>query len=242
MFEWGRYSDGKGTPNLLRGEKQKFSSGIRTPSQYPRSLQPSKVASSLHPRPPFANRWGNYVTIRRFRNRGAATSDTRAFCWIWVLARHYSGTKGDPLTDILSLTSARCAEVGILVARGTWAPRFPPPQKDQALGQAAAETQTVNAITAARHQSAAVSLVPPLAELMAQTPFVPFSASESPLPFFRPLSAFSSLPPSCLRLSVFESLPPFCLPPSISESSQLSCLPPGASSFEPPSLPHCDLP
>jgi hypothetical protein len=93
-----------------------------------------------------------------------------------------------------------------------------------------AETQTVNALTAVRHQSAAVSLVPPLAELMAQTPFVPFSASESPLPFFRPLSAFSSLPPSCLRLS-------------ISESTQLSCLPPGASSFEPPSsLPHCDLP
>jgi hypothetical protein len=111
------------------------------------------------------------------------------------------------------------------------------------LGQAAAETQTVNAITAARHQSTAVSLVPPLAELMAQTPFVPFSASESPLPFSRPLSAFSSLSPSCLRLSVFESLPPFCLPLSISESSQLSCLPPGASSFEPPSsLPHCDLP
>jgi Cupin len=35
--------------------------------------------------------------------------------------------KGDPLTDILSLTSARCAEVGILV--GSWALRFPPPQK-----------------------------------------------------------------------------------------------------------------
>jgi AraC-like DNA-binding protein len=37
--------------------------------------------------------------------------------------------KGDPLTDILSLTSARCAEVGILVAGGPWALRFPPPQK-----------------------------------------------------------------------------------------------------------------
>ena len=24
---------------------------------------------------------------QRFRNRGAATSDTRAFCWIWVLVR-----------------------------------------------------------------------------------------------------------------------------------------------------------
>jgi hypothetical protein len=33
--------------------------------------------------------------------------------------------KGDPLTDILSLTSARCAEVGILVAGGSWALRFP---------------------------------------------------------------------------------------------------------------------
>jgi len=43
--------------------------------------------------------------------------------------RHYSGMKGDPLTDILSLTSARCAEVGILVAGGSWALRFPPPQK-----------------------------------------------------------------------------------------------------------------
>jgi len=37
--------------------------------------------------------------------------------------------KGDPLTDILSLTSARCAEVGILVAGRSWALRFPPPQK-----------------------------------------------------------------------------------------------------------------
>jgi AraC-like DNA-binding protein len=43
--------------------------------------------------------------------------------------RHYSGMKGDPLTDILSLTSARCAEVGILIAGGSWALRFPPPQK-----------------------------------------------------------------------------------------------------------------
>ena len=42
---------------------------------------------------------------------------------------HYSGMKGDPLTDILSLTSARCAEVGILVAGGSWALRCPPPQK-----------------------------------------------------------------------------------------------------------------
>ena len=43
--------------------------------------------------------------------------------------RHDSEMKGDPLTDILSLTSARCAEVGILVAGGSWALRFPPPQK-----------------------------------------------------------------------------------------------------------------
>jgi hypothetical protein len=37
--------------------------------------------------------------------------------------------KGDPLTDILSLTSARCAEVGILVAGGPWALRFSRPQE-----------------------------------------------------------------------------------------------------------------
>jgi len=37
--------------------------------------------------------------------------------------------EGDPLTDILSLTSARCTEVGILVAGGSWALRFPPPRK-----------------------------------------------------------------------------------------------------------------
>jgi Cupin len=37
--------------------------------------------------------------------------------------------KGDPLTDILTLTSARCVEVGILVAGGSWALRFPPPNK-----------------------------------------------------------------------------------------------------------------
>ena len=37
--------------------------------------------------------------------------------------------KGDPLTDILTLTSARCVEVGILVAGGSWALQFPPPNK-----------------------------------------------------------------------------------------------------------------
>jgi AraC-like DNA-binding protein len=37
--------------------------------------------------------------------------------------------KDDPLTDILTLASARCVEVGILVAGGSWALRFPPPSK-----------------------------------------------------------------------------------------------------------------
>ncbi len=37
--------------------------------------------------------------------------------------------KGDPLTDILTLASARCVEVGILVAGGSWALRFSPPKK-----------------------------------------------------------------------------------------------------------------
>lgn len=37
--------------------------------------------------------------------------------------------KGDPLTDIVTLTSARCVAAGILVAGGSWALRFPPPNK-----------------------------------------------------------------------------------------------------------------
>jgi AraC-like DNA-binding protein len=37
--------------------------------------------------------------------------------------------KDDPLTDILTLASARCVEVGILMAGGSWALRFPPPKK-----------------------------------------------------------------------------------------------------------------
>ena len=37
--------------------------------------------------------------------------------------------KEDPLTDILTLASARCVEVGILVAGGSWALRFPPPRR-----------------------------------------------------------------------------------------------------------------
>src|SRR6266571_2304571 len=37
--------------------------------------------------------------------------------------------KDDPLTDILTLASAQCVEVGILVAGGSWTLRFPPPQK-----------------------------------------------------------------------------------------------------------------
>lgn len=43
--------------------------------------------------------------------------------------RHHSGVKGDPLTDIVTLTSARCLDVGILVAGGSWALQFPPPNK-----------------------------------------------------------------------------------------------------------------
>jgi AraC-like DNA-binding protein len=35
----------------------------------------------------------------------------------------------DPLTDILTLASAQCVEVGILVAGGLWALRFPPPER-----------------------------------------------------------------------------------------------------------------
>lgn len=37
--------------------------------------------------------------------------------------------EGDPLTDIVTLSSARCVDVGILVAGGSWALRFPPPDK-----------------------------------------------------------------------------------------------------------------
>jgi AraC-like DNA-binding protein len=37
--------------------------------------------------------------------------------------------KGDPLTDFVTLTSARCVDVGILVAGGSWALQFPPPNK-----------------------------------------------------------------------------------------------------------------
>src|ERR1700752_2772634 len=43
--------------------------------------------------------------------------------------RHHSAVKGDPLSDIVTLTSARCVDVGILVAGGSWALRFPPPNK-----------------------------------------------------------------------------------------------------------------
>jgi hypothetical protein len=234
MFEWGRYSDGKGTPNLLRGEKQKFSSGIRTPSQYPRSLQPSKVASSLHPRPPFANRWGNCVTMQRIPQPRSCDERYASVLLDLGVGASLFRNERRPTHRHFEFDECPVCGSGHLGNERVLGTAIPSAPKDQALGQAAAETQTVNAI-AARHQSAAVSLVPPLAELMAQTPFVPFSASESPLPFFRPLSAFSSLPP-------------FCLPLPISESSQLSCLPPGASAFEPPcfeppsSLPHCDLP
>jgi len=37
--------------------------------------------------------------------------------------------EGDLLTDIVTLSSARCVDVGILVAGGSWALRFPPPNK-----------------------------------------------------------------------------------------------------------------
>lgn len=36
---------------------------------------------------------------------------------------------GDPLADILTLASARCVRIGTLKAGGTWALRFPPPEK-----------------------------------------------------------------------------------------------------------------
>jgi AraC-like DNA-binding protein len=36
---------------------------------------------------------------------------------------------GDPLGDILTLASARCVRIGTLRAGGTWALRFPPPEK-----------------------------------------------------------------------------------------------------------------
>ena len=37
--------------------------------------------------------------------------------------------EGDPLADILTLASAHCVRIGRLKAGGTWALRFPPPQK-----------------------------------------------------------------------------------------------------------------
>jgi AraC-like DNA-binding protein len=36
---------------------------------------------------------------------------------------------GDPLTDVLTLASARCLRIGTLKAGGAWAIKFPPPQK-----------------------------------------------------------------------------------------------------------------
>ena len=43
--------------------------------------------------------------------------------------RHRVAMEGDPLTDVLTLASARCVRIGTLKAGGTWAVRFPPPQK-----------------------------------------------------------------------------------------------------------------
>ncbi len=37
--------------------------------------------------------------------------------------------EADPLADILTWASARCVRIGTLKAGGTWALRFPPPQK-----------------------------------------------------------------------------------------------------------------
>ena len=37
--------------------------------------------------------------------------------------------EGDPLTDVLTLASARCVRIGSLKAGGAWALKFPPPQK-----------------------------------------------------------------------------------------------------------------
>ena len=43
--------------------------------------------------------------------------------------RHRLEMEGDPLADILTLAGARCVRVGCLKAGGSWALRFPPPQK-----------------------------------------------------------------------------------------------------------------
>jgi len=37
--------------------------------------------------------------------------------------------EGDPVTDVLTLASARCVRIGTLKGGGTWALKFPPPQK-----------------------------------------------------------------------------------------------------------------
>jgi len=37
--------------------------------------------------------------------------------------------EGDPLADVLTLASARCVRIGTLKAGGTWALKFPPPEK-----------------------------------------------------------------------------------------------------------------
>jgi len=43
--------------------------------------------------------------------------------------RHRVAMEGDPLADVLTLASARCVRIGTLKAGGTWALKFPPPQK-----------------------------------------------------------------------------------------------------------------
>ena len=52
---------------------------------------------------------------------------TRACVLRPATAKRRCGGRDNPLTDILSLTSARCSEVGILIAGGSWELRFPPP-------------------------------------------------------------------------------------------------------------------
>jgi AraC-like DNA-binding protein len=47
----------------------------------------------------------------------------------WPPAARGLSVYDDPLTDILTLASAQCVEVGILVAGGAWALRFPPPER-----------------------------------------------------------------------------------------------------------------
>jgi hypothetical protein len=90
--------------------------------------------------------------MQRFRNRGAATSDTRAFCWTWVLAASLFRNERRPTHRHFEFDECPVCGSGHLGSGRVLGTAIPSAPKDQALGQAAAETQTVNAITAARHQ------------------------------------------------------------------------------------------